>query len=248
MISRTELYGGRVILEFDSGKHQYRVVKGNRRFKVPSVTAVCGVIDKSGPLMAWAINKTIDVYRGAILPDVPYPEIYLDEVADAAKKSSRRIKQEAANIGTEIHKAIEEGIQENAAHSTLDRVVATLAWIRDSRLSIRDVERRVYSCRHRCSGTLDAIAEDEEGKLVLLDWKTGKKVYPEFRLQTAAYVKFLEEETGDKIDRRIIVRIPEIGPVEPHLYPLETLRHDWASFIAARNLHRGLERIKHETE
>lgn len=54
------------------------------------------------------------------------------------------------------------------------------------------VERRIWSSRHRYAGTLDALAWID-GKFGVLDIKTSTGFYPEYNLQTAAYMTALQE-------------------------------------------------------
>lgn len=54
------------------------------------------------------------------------------------------------------------------------------------------VERRIWSQRHRYAGTLDALAW-VDGKFGVLDIKTSTGFYPEYNLQTAAYMTALQE-------------------------------------------------------
>ena len=106
-------------LSFNSRTHKYTVSEnllqdntaGNvdqEPFQVPSVTGICGVIDKSAPLIGWALNKAMAVCKGAIQPNTPYEEIFLDQIWESAKRAHREVKQEAADIGTQAHRAIEE--------------------------------------------------------------------------------------------------------------------------------------------
>lgn len=54
------------------------------------------------------------------------------------------------------------------------------------------IERQVWSLRHRYAGTVDALATID-GKFGVLDIKTSTGFYPEYNLQTAAYVSALQE-------------------------------------------------------
>lgn len=196
--------------------------------------------------MGWAIKNTIDTIRGAITPGEAHPEIFLEAVYEAARKASRGIKDSAASRGTTIHRNIEESLAGGTGQADFSfEADALVTWLRCECLTHLFLERKVYSRRHRYSGTLDCIARDSNGKLVLLDWKTSKSIYAEFRLQTAAYVKAWEEETGQEIDRRIIVRIGEDG-VHPYTFGRETLRGDWAAFLGAKTLYERLQKIEKE--
>ena len=79
-----------------------------------------------------------------------------------------------------------------------------------NRFRFLESELRLVSEAHGYGGTLDCIAE-EGGKLVLLDWKTGKSVHDSFLHQIAAYAILYEEHFGKCPEEWIIVHIPAIG-------------------------------------
>jgi len=54
------------------------------------------------------------------------------------------------------------------------------------------IERRVWSAQKRYAGTMDALAE-VGGKFGVLDIKTSTGFYPDYNLQTAAYLQALQE-------------------------------------------------------
>lgn len=242
------MYNGDVVLEFDERRHQYRVRVGGRRYKVPSVTGICGIISKPA-LIPWAVNSTIELIREAIGPGAEYSETYLEEVFRSAKGQARGLKSEAGSRGTALHHAIERffvcGELPEVDSPERFGVDAISAYAERESLKILAVERRLYSRRHRYSGTCDCIAE-VDGKLALLDWKTSKGIYPEFRLQTAAYVKAYEEETGKRIEERIILRVGAV--VEPHRYARITLRKDFAAFLGAKSLFEQIQAIEKESK
>lgn len=242
MIERTELYVGEIILEFDPARHQYRVISKGRKYKVPSVTAVIGILNKPA-LIPWAVNATLDVCKGAVAPGTEYAETYLEAVWGAARKASSVLKSEAAARGTETHRSI-ESVLKGTGEEGLRSLAPLQEFLRAFRID--GIERRVYSRRHRYSGTLDALARQEDS-LVLLDWKTSKSIYPEFRLQTAAYQLAWEEEHPDQpIEGRYLVRIAEDGSVEPHYFPRSTYRLDKKGFLGALDLYRRAQQIEKE--
>lgn len=241
MIETTELYNGKIVCEFNPQRHTYTIVNKGRRFKVPSVTRITSVLDKSGPLVNWAINNTLDVCRGAIAPGTEYAETYLEAVWDAAKKESQRLKSEAASKGTSRHKELEELLKNDG------KLPAESYRELNNLRCFTKIETRIYSRRYRYSGTFDALAEDVSGNLLLIDWKTSKSIYPEFRLQTAAYVHAYEEEFPDqKIAGRYLVRIAEDGSVEPHFFPRNTCRRDFNAFLGAKALFDRVQQIEKE--
>ncbi|OGF74497.1 hypothetical protein A3J56_00990 [Candidatus Giovannonibacteria bacterium RIFCSPHIGHO2_02_FULL_46_20] len=77
------------------------------------------------------------------------------------------------------------------------------------------VERRIWSGFHRYAGTVDALASIG-GKFGVLDIKTSTGFFPEYNLQTAAYVLALQEASIKKalglardIETRWILRIDQ---------------------------------------
>ena len=240
MVETTELYGGSIQLEFDSGRHTYRVINNGRRYKVPSVTSICGIISKPA-LIPWAVNATIDVVRAAIGPGAEYSETYLEEVFRAAKQASGGIKKDAASRGTDVHRAIEAGLVGGTREGEIcPQADAVIEWLRCTGSTVVETERRIYSRRYRYSGTLDAIVEID-GRLVLLDWKTGGR-YADHLMQTAAYQYAFEEETGQLIDRRILVSLKD--GLKPHPFPRSTYRRHLAGFLGALRLFTNLKKAE----
>lgn len=255
-IETVELYGGVVRLEFNQKTHRYTIWDGETKILAPSVTTVCGTLDKSGPLLGWAVNSALNVVRGAIQPDTPYPEVVLDEVWKRAAGAHRTLKAEAADIGTQAHQAIEAylaGSHDNASDVELapldERVTSCVSaakdWLNSHDVSPISVERRIYSRKHRYSGTMDLLAK-VDGRLAVVDWKSSKGFYPEFFFQTAAYAGAVEEETGERIERRWLVRLgKDDGAFEPHeLRNRRELKDDYRAFLGLLRAHRRLQNIR----
>jgi hypothetical protein len=200
--------------------------------------------------MAWAINQTLDVCKGAIAPGTEYAESYLAAVWDAAKKQSRTTKTDAADRGKRLHRAIEGGFAQGGVESPDPLVLSLREWLEQKGLHLLCNEQKIYSRRHRYSGTYDALASRrEDQRLFLLDWKSGKSsTYPEYRLQTAGYVHAREEEYPDQpIEGRYLIRIGEEGILEPpHYFPRSTQRLDFKAFRGALDLFRRVQQIEKE--
>ncbi|MEK9175465.1 MAG: hypothetical protein AAB795_02625, partial [Patescibacteria group bacterium] len=109
----------------------------------------------------------------------------------------QEVKTKSAEEGTRVHEAIQ-------GHMT-----GTLDTIPDDMIHIVDafdvfnrkhgiifhpefVERRIWSGFHRFAGTVDALASIGD-KFGVLDIKTSTGFFPEYNLQTAAYVLALQE-------------------------------------------------------
>jgi hypothetical protein len=67
-------------------------------------------------------------------------------------------------------------------------------------------ERVCYSKKHRYAGTIDAVLLID-GKLTIVDWKSGSHIYPTYHMQTAAYLE-AEIESGEfKAVQTAVVRL-----------------------------------------
>jgi hypothetical protein len=106
-------------------------------------------------------------------------------------KKSQEIKQEAANRGTLIHEAVEPILAGKKAKSVdpdTDKIVKNFAkWSKDNVEKWLCFEQAVYNKKELYAGTLDAIAKLKDGRIMLVDLKTSKKIREEYYLQLAAY-------------------------------------------------------------
>ena len=83
--------------------------------------------------------------------------------------------------------------------------------------------------------------------LAVPDWKTSKSLHSTYAYQTAAYLRALENEFGEKIPHRWLVRIDkETGIVEPRLLPEETIEKDYRAFESAVHIYRREAEVKKE--
>ena len=208
MLKEILLYNGKVKIFFDLGtpekpKHIYKDEKGN---VILSVTGATGIIDKSAALMGW-VAKMMGLY---LIDKFESGVIINRGTIETAKKEYRRIAGEAADIGTEIHEWVSDWIlgkkpemPEN--EKVVNGITAFLKFQKQHKFKWLESERLVYSKKHNYAGTLDAIAK-EGNNLVLVDFKSSKAIYDDMRFQVAGYQIAYEEETGKKIDKRMIIR------------------------------------------
>ena len=140
---------------------------------------------------AWypRVTKILDIKAKPAL-DVFFKEMGDYECAEAVKNKS-------AAEGTLMHEAI-QGLFVGEPQKILKEVapgVEAFQRFNEARgieFHPEFVERRVWSSRHRYAGTIDALAW-VDGKFGVLDIKTSTGFYPEYNLQTAAYVSALQE-------------------------------------------------------
>lgn len=212
---KRELYGGEVIVEFAPERHRY-TISGRKDFPI-SVTNATGIVDKSGPLIYWAVGLMADELRewvGSRGDLVSATDLM--PVIDSARLAHKRTKDQAADIGSVVHDYAENyakaligqadmpQITPDMPAGALNGINAYLDWLKASKVAYIDAERILYSKEHDFVGLADAVARID-GKLMIVDYKTGKNIYSEARYQVAGYAIAYEEETGEKLDGAVIV-------------------------------------------
>lgn len=211
MANKTEsipftLYCGEVQGKFFPDSHIY-TIDGKRP---PSVTGIIGIMDKSRALVPWALEEATK----SLLPRLGKKLTEAELVK--AVFSSQEKKDKAADIGTAIHEWCENYILSEMGRGDVpempkDKAVqigaeAFMAWHDEHKVKFLSSERVVYSRKHNYIGTLDIEAK-VDGKLCLIDLKSSNGLYNSVRMQTAAYVKADEEESGKSYDGRWAIRL-----------------------------------------
>lgn len=139
-------------------------------------------------------------------------------------KASTKLLEKAGDIGTRAHELVEWNIRKNmgqmvgpepaVCEKSLWAFMACEDWIKQVDMKPIAVEQVVFSTVHGFAGTMDLLADvtiDQTGRRLraLIDWKTGKAIYPESYIQNAAYQVALCEMGHGPIDCGIIVRLPK---------------------------------------
>jgi hypothetical protein len=207
---------------------------------VPSVTTIIGsnLGWNKGPLIAWARREAL------------------------AGNDPEKQKDEAADIGTLAHALIEEYITDKAPHLEIVPVDRDLysphnleqaenafdafkVWEEKYNVDITDErtrsEERLVSEWFQYGGTLDLIAPID-GVLSLIDFKSTNAVYPEHRIQLAAYQWLYEEHYGISPPTHLL----QIGKEEPtfHHYQYPDLSSEFAVFKALIHINGLRKQIK----
>lgn len=194
---------------------------------LPSVTTILNCISKPA-LMNWAAKVEREMVIGVST------ELYLQSPMSpkmtsaqwqmslnnrlGTLKASQKELTKAGDIGTQVHNLVEwsiraELMQKVGSSPKISDAAqwAFMAW-EDWRKSVNlkpiAVEQVVWSSRFGYAGTLDLLAE-VDGVLTVIDWKTGKAVYPEAHLQNAAYRTAIREMGHGDPKQGIVVRLPK---------------------------------------
>ena len=206
---------------------QHTVYKTSSGKRVPSVTTIIGVIAKPA-LIPWANRLGLE---GTVYED------YL---------------KESGKVGTLAHEMIQEDMGGPAF--AWDRNAYTQDQIDQAEISRKNFE---LWCKSKPSfnpeaievplvsdscgfgGRIDLLARID-GDLWLIDFKTGKGIFPEMEVQVAAY-NYLLDESGYKIKGSRILRFgrAEEGGFEDCVLSEGKIRAAWNVFECALSLYRA---------
>lgn len=139
------------------------------------------------------------------------PALYFFYASLPNYAAGEAIKERSAQEGSAVHDAVETILKgETPVVPELVRpaVVAFWRWFKANDLKALKIEEKLVSKKHRYSGTMDALVE-LNGKLGVLDIKTGTSVYRDYALQTSAYVEALKEDPNMPPLTRWILRLDQ---------------------------------------
>ena len=174
-----------------------------------SASELCGIIDKSGPLMGWAVKEAANRILELWTPDVAHKQDYIEHAIFEAKRSHRVKKDTAGDLGTEIHMIVGsyiEGqlflkdIKSKDKKRALQNFIKTTKgweWLGSEIVVVSEwcecPGKPHDECLHNCpnlrgyGGTADAIARLPDGQIHLIDFKTSNTIQATFSMQCALY-------------------------------------------------------------
>lgn len=178
--------------------HAKTAESGARKYADPvtgatydSVTTILGAVAKPG-LVRWAALAAAE-YAVANLPHLTVKaKADRDAAVREVKSAPGDTRDRAAKLGSAVHEAAEAWMLDRPMPAWPDGVEPYMEsfvdWLGDFTPEFELVEATVCSPDDGYAGTLDAIATIPAlGQTLVIDYKTGKGVYPEFSLQLAAY-------------------------------------------------------------
>ena len=220
----------------------YQIDHAGTTLDLPRVTSILRIIDKSGPLMGWAVKIEREAIKAALEAVLTEPgEVDPQHVWDSmekhlkGKRASLKKQDEAANIGRAAHALIEwhtrrmlgteAGPEPKVSDESLRAVLAWLDWSQMVGFTPLATELRVYCPTCGFAGTLDTLAK-VQGVVTLIDYKTAKAVYPEALLQVNFY-RHAAKMCGVEAEQAMVLRLPKTAtdPLpEPVVAPVVPLR------------------------
>lgn len=263
----TDIYQGRARVTFSPGKHTYmvRVPTVVEKLFQPSVTGVLGVKGKPA-LTKWAAGKSLSYVerklgeweskQGTPPFHINTKEVYswLSEAADYWNEGTE------ATIGSLVHRYFQAEVEHRAGlgpkpklpivYDPVTMPEYTPAMIEEANASARAgltfldehrvepilLERVLWSPSTGTIGTTDFIGK-VDGALTILDYKTSKKLYPEYRIQLAKYAQMYFEEFRELPLARYAVNAKKDGGLEYEVYYVDTYQDDLEAFEACFKLY-----------
>ncbi len=156
-------------------------------FKVPGVTTILKVLDKSGPLTAWAARES------AAYADDNWEMLSGMRSAERIaliEKARWNTNRKAITKGNRIHALGERLAKGETVEVPLEirsQVEAYARFLDEWELEVLATETPVANTEARYAGTLDLVTRSPRLGVSLADIKTGKGVYDETALQLNAY-------------------------------------------------------------
>lgn len=186
---------------------------------VPGVTTILGkgiakpfLVDWAAREVAGYASDNLEVLNALEDRDARY---------DLLKTAHNRHRDKSAARGTDVH-----AIAEKVLHGQEVEVPDHLAGYVEGYVRFLDkwqptpiiTERPLASRANRYAGTADAFVTLPDGERLLMDWKTGKRVYGETALQLAAYRNaefYLDDEGTEQpvpqVDGLAVVHVTPTG-------------------------------------
>jgi hypothetical protein len=217
-----------------NGKERPTTLRDARKLGLfPSVTTIFNVLAKP-QLDDW---KHRQITAAALrLPPTQHedPDTYHGRIIEAAFQQV----EDAADLGTAIHKAIEDhyaGLEFNPDHAPF--VSAVDAWKKNNAISFDAHELRLVNAVHGYAGTTDVAMRSARGRGIL-DFKSrktkpGKPVdpYETQPMQIAAYhMAHYGEILDTDVGANCYISTTEPGRVESVWYDAAQLRREWEAF------------------
>lgn len=196
--------------------------------RLPSVTTILQAINKPA-LIQWAAKeeRLMTIEAAADLYDDIHGTPRMGRATFIATldarigktKAHQKLLAKGSEIGTQVHSLIEwnlrrllgqkVGPEPKVEDKAQWAFMSWQDWAQKVTLKPLLIEQQVFSLTHGYAGTMDLLAE-VEGVVTLIDWKTGKAVYPEAFLQSAAYQVALTEMDHAKAMAGLVLRLPKV--------------------------------------
>ena len=155
----------------------------------------------------------------------------------------------ARDFGTGVHKSLEQVLRGDEEAEIpaqyANAVSAVLTWLEkggsDGSYVVEATEANVFHPELLVGGQIDCIARIGN-RAVIIDWKSGKDIYPNHAIQIAAYAMCYEAMTGEEVAEAWVVKASPITGFAAKR--VEDLIPAQKAFIALQEVKRNVDLIQ----
>jgi hypothetical protein len=233
------VYGGKLL--FNEDEHVY-TFNGT---PVGGVTSILRTINKPA-LIQWAASVAANHVKAHYLEGMSKND--MDLLCREAATAHNKFKNEAANIGTEVHAVVEASLKGKplpriSTEQAMSACNAFMDWRQKADIRPIANEQILFSKQWWYAGTADIIA-NIDGQLTIADIKTSSGIYPEMFMQIGAYTAALEEMRPEmQIQQWMIVRLDKkTGQLEVGRMARQQIYID--AFLRCRELAKAMQTIE----
>lgn len=215
---------------------------------VPSVTTILN--QQSKPALVNAAAKEVATF--AVDHILTWQDLPMVDAHDLLKRAPKRVWDAKRDLGTAVHEALELVLEtwdgEEVAVANMDLlpyIGAAVMYLQDHVTEVIRTEMTIYNRTFRYAGTCDAIVKLKDGRVAMVDWKTGS-LWPESALQLTAYVRgeFVGHPDGTiedvpEVDVGLIVGLSGDGSYEAR--EVEFTERMWKTFLALRTVQKWVD-------
>ena len=201
---------------------------------MPGGSTICKIGDDAGALIHWAWNLGRE------------------------GKDYRKERDKAADIGTIAHFLIECYLNgqvadlEDYSQTDIDKALVCYNkfadWWHEQNLTKVATEIQLVNEPYKYGGTIDLIAKDKDGNIILIDFKTSKKISESYWRQCAGYAQLWNACTLDDnhVSNHAIVRIGKEDEGDFEVVWKDDLSKEWFVFQKQVDLYWAMKAAKPE--
>lgn len=228
------------VLDLKKPHQKYKTSDGEM---VSGTTTITGILDKPA-LLNWAAK----VEREGLQKCYKNQEYVPDKLFYLIQRDT------AANVGSCAHFIAEgwlknhncefQDIEQEMVDKAYESFKKFKAYWEASGFEVVHSEIQLVSEKKRYGGTIDIIAKDLQGNLVLVDIKTSGGLYKkDMGLQMAGYKMLFEEVKNTVLSKCILVRIGKTDPEDMDIWEVPEMTPYELAFNNLLNLHHSLKKL-----
>ena len=197
-----------VQITFKEFGHKYIV----ENEKLIGVSAILDMLNKPS-LVDWKIREKVKDLKFEMVKYLSDDKI--QKIIDDAESKGNLKQTKILSTGKLVHGFIEKFVKDEDFIKPEDPVVLDclnkfITWWTEKGFTLIASEK-IVCLPGGFAGTIDLIAKDKEGRVWLIDIKTNNGIFVSHVHQLHGYKYAYEKQTGQKIDRMCIVRLPKDG-------------------------------------